>query len=359
MPLYFTSTYLPNKVYSTLEDVFKEIPSKNVLLVFDSNIVIYYRDFYLNPKSYSESKDENRKSIYKNLRYLSQSIFEYNLNVNATLGVDESSRNNSNFKINKEKQLQTHNILTELLYLNFKKFDKFIQNKKVEEPIKNVDEFPNSMYDRLDSECFYIDHLIFGYLTSLQIQILLKEIQNGKNKLTAMFELIDFMITLDCFAVIFFNLGLHLFGDKEDKLKFRKILFKNNKNILRKTFNGTIDLILPTLVNHIPNYLHKLSKSQAIPVFVTFDSRISKLHSLMRAKVIIQNNSFNFNYEPELVKIDYSSNLKWTQNELDEIYRRVQLYMIQRVQKERKINSYHLKEIVKNYESKFINLVKN
>ena len=67
--MYFSSTYLPNKVYFSLEDLFNEVEKDKVILVFDSNIFIYYKDFYLDPLKFST--DNRLKKPYNQIRYLS------------------------------------------------------------------------------------------------------------------------------------------------------------------------------------------------------------------------------------------------------------------------------------------------
>lgn len=81
---------------------------------------------------------------------------------------------------------------------------------------------------------------------------------------------------------------------------------------LHKIFNGAIDLIFPTIIN-------KLQIKNLIPIFVSTDKRISKLNSLMGIRARFNTNE-TYSYSPELIQADFLGRLKWTKEEMDQLY---------------------------------------
>lgn len=345
--IYFSSTYIENRAFQTLEELFKYVAPKDVALVFDTNVVVYYRDFYLAPKLFVERNKDNGISAV--VRYLIEQIIRYDLKVNASLGVDESSRSKVNFSLIEEKVQQTHHALMFLLHLNNKDIDLFIKLKNAEEPIKSKGEYPDSMLDFLKEEAPYQHFLIVSYLVSLKIVLLYNKLQRREiTNREAFVGLCDFMKKdIDCMIGILQVYALYLFGGDST---FKGIIFPKGSGGLNekyhKIFNGAIDFVLPTIANMVSRYQYP----NLIPVFVSIDRRISKLHSLSCAKMILQtNNSINYS---ELSEFYFPSNLNWTEEDKIVIN---QIFMDN--YRERFINSYgkirtsiHLLDLVEYYE---------
>ena len=120
---------------------------------------------------------------------------------------------------------------------------------------------------------------------------------------------------------IMYLLCLHLFGGSaEFKNIFipKKKLARNEK--LHRIFNGAIDLVFPTIINKVTNSQYKTPIPHMIPVFVSTDKRISKLHSLMGLR-ITYNTKESYSFFPELVQADFLGNLKWTKEEMNHLYK--------------------------------------
>lgn len=319
--LYFSSTYLQNKTFQSLEDLFQNISSKKVALVFDSNIVVYYRDFYLNPKSFVDNPN-NKETVYA-IRYLNEQITRYSLEVLATLGVDESSRRKSDFSVNEEKRKQTHEALMFLLHLDYRDFDKFIQLKRVQEPIIDKGEYPSSMLPFLEQDSFYQHPLIVMYILCLKVILLFNRFESneisGKEAIDALNRFMR--EDIDSVSGIMYFLCVNLFGGSDE---FKNIFFPK-KNLptnekLHRIFNGAIDLVFPTIINKVTNAYYKTPIPDMIPVFVSTDKRISKLHSLIGLR-ITHNTKETYSYFPELIQVDFLSKIKWTKEEMNELFK--------------------------------------
>jgi len=318
--LYFSSTYLQNKTFQSLEELFQNISPKNVALVYYSNIVVYYRDFYLNPKQFIKNSNSN---IIHSLRYLNEQVTRYDLEVLATLGVDESSRCKSDFSVNEQKRKQTHEALMTLLHLHYVDFDKFIELKVPQEPIVDNGSYPNSMIPFLEQDSLYQHLLIVMYLLCLKVILIYNKFEIGEiDRKQSIDELNRFMREeLNFVSGIMYLLCLHLFGGSaEFKNIFipKKKLARNEK--LHRIFNGAIDLVFPTIINKVTNSQYKTPIPHMIPVFVSTDKRISKLHSLMGLR-ITYNTKESYSFFPELVQADFLGNLKWTKEEMNHLYK--------------------------------------
>lgn len=317
--LYFSSTYLQNRTFQSLEDLFHNISPEKVALVYDSNIVVYYREFYLNPKHFTDNPVN--KDIVHVIRYLNEQVIRYNLKVLALLGVDESSRRKSDFSINDDKWNQTHEALNVLLHLDSFDFDKFIQIKIPQEPFVDKGEYPNSMLPFLEQKSLYQHPLIVMYLLCLKVILLYFRFESCEiTRKEAIDELNRFMREeIDSISGTIYFLSLHLFGGSNE---FKNIFFpKKNLAInekLHRILTGAIDLVLPAIVNKVTNSYYRMPIPDLIPVFVSTDKRISKLHSLMGLRITI-NTKENYSYFPELIQADFLSKLEWTKEEMNQL----------------------------------------
>lgn len=319
--LYFSSIYLKNKTYQSFEDLFQDVSPERVVLVYDTNIVIYHRDFYLNPKCFVDNP-LNKNSINA-IRYLNENVNRYNLEVLASFGVDESSRQKSDFSLNIDKWNQTHNALMSLLHLNYHDFDKFIQNQRPIEAVIDRGVYPNSMLLFLEQNSSYQQLLIVMYIFCLKVILLYYRFESkeitGKE---AVNELNRYMRNdINCVSATMSLLSLHLFGGSNE---FMNIFFpKNNLPInekLHKIFNGSIDLIIPTIINKEVEKFYKKQMPNLIPVIVSSDKKISNLLSLMRLISKYQSKESN-NYFPELLQVDFLNSLKWNNEEMNQLFK--------------------------------------
>lgn len=310
--LYFSSSRISNKRILSLEELFTYYKPEDVILVFDTNIVVDYREFYLSPLKFKETQF----STYCSLRYLVEQIERYNLEINATFGVDESCRAVSDFSILHNKRKQTHDILMKMLYSGIDQFDLHLKKNVSVNSIKDYSARTISKIDSLKERSIGQNLIIVSYLTALKIAELKLKQDSGKiNRLEAFLSFFEYATKeIDCVGGTIINYAYHLFGGM-DSLKriilIRKIGKASKENVIHQIFNGAIDLILPYLVDSV-NHLFKTDKNY-IPVFVTRDERISDIHSLHATKVIFGEGPYSF----QLVEGKYSSKRKmnWTEKE--------------------------------------------
>ena len=361
--LYFTSSLIPNKLFLSLEELFEHIKHQEILLVFDTNIVVYYRDFFLNSNKFITSN----KSTYYSIRYLVEQISRYDLEVNGTFGVEESSRSKSDFKLNMEKVYQTHRAVMSILAMNIDSFDKFIKEDFSEDEIKTNKDYPFSKIDSLKEESSFQNLHIISYLAALKIFILKNQIE--ENTITpseAYLFFLDFVIEeVDCIAATINQYALHLFGGVD----FFKLILMPKGNIsieetLDQLFTGAIDLVYPTIVNKsqdlypIPNKLEKM-----IPVLVTADRRLATLHSRINTKFILETSSIKdgINYNPELTEIVFYEKTKWSKADLklfnDRLTKDIEHRFISSISEGK--TATHLLPLVEKYEQEVITIVHN
>lgn len=320
MNIFFTSSFLPNKQYTTFNSLFEDLLPNKMLLVFDTNLVILFREFYLNPKFFIQKHRPEELEIVK---YLIENISKYNIETDVTLGVDESSRKKKDFSKISTKWEQTHNALSLLLSVDVyseKDLNLFIENKKIEEPIKDDSIFPETAFFLLkeNKDCFYINHLIAAYLSNLKIIYLFNLVE--KQEITAKEALMNFYTfmkeEIDILIARSLQLAIFIFGglDEYKNIIFPKANDPFNKKI-NKILNGAVDILYPTLVDSFPNHKRKKGVFELKPVFVTADKRISKLHSLTSTKAFFGDKS-QINYMPEVMQFNYPKELKLTENDL-------------------------------------------
>jgi len=320
--LYFTSSLIPNKRFLRIEELFDQYSPLDTLFVFDTNVVVYFKELFYNSQKFI--KNQENHGVYNELRYLIKSIEKNNLMVDASLGVDESSRKTEDFSLNMEKAKQTQKAILELFKMNLEQLDKHIQsNIATTSIIKNESKYTLTKVSHLEQESFYENILTISYACSLKIVILYEQlIANRLAPLEAYFHLYEFMTKdLDCVGGTLIIYALYLFGGDEG---FKKILI-SKENIsperkLHQIFNGSIDLIYPYLVDRMPEISYSYWPIRLNPIFVTFDKRISILHSLINTRIIFEGDKDDkFSYNPELVELKFLRKLSWSNKELEEI----------------------------------------
>ena len=251
-------------------------------------------------------------------------IQQYDLDVNASLGVDESSRLKSNYHLDVKKADQTGAIMMYLFHLDIKLWESFINQKQSERSIKSTDEYPESLIPYINTLLEDNHITIATYLTSLKFIIIYSSYKNGEiSPINAILELCRFMREeINCMIGIMKIIGIHAFGGDS---YFNKIIMPNmnlpSNERLHRIFNGAIDLAYPTIMHHAVRYQSHLKTGdikRLIPVFVSADRRLSKLYSLCQLHLIVDNQA-PINYCGEAVSYGYNSKLSWSSAELDAI----------------------------------------
>lgn len=345
--IYFSSSFL-NKYYLTFEQLFKVVHPASIVLVFDTNIVAYLRDFYLNPNEFLERYKSSGAPFAT--RYLIEQICRYNLDYNAVLGVDESSRCIETFQINEDRRFQTHNAILNVMGLRLEDIDTFIKEAQCQEPVLLKGTPPPSMVPFLKMDTFYQHPLIISYLLSLKIIDLFHDIED--DKISAKKAFLDFSKFMrndvDCVVGIFQAYAWHLFGGD---LSFKRMVFtKSNLSVnrkLHKIFNGAIDFVFPTIGEKVVRQFSGLAQ---IPIFVSTDKPLSILNSLMSSRLILDDNTVK-NYNPKIIKIEPNSRLIWTNKDYEEFEKLYQSDSL-RLQLSKPRKTLHLISQVDFYESK-------
>ena len=316
--LYLTSSLIPNIKLLSFEELFKYTKPEDILLVFDTNLVIYYREFYLNSEKFIG--DHGKNDIYLILRYFIEQIERYNLIVNASIGVDESSRSKKDCNLILEKVEQTHEAIMNLFAMDITKFDTYVKQKLVIEPIIDRSKLTTSKVGCLSQKSMFQNLLIVSYAAALKLYILQTRID--KKTLTprdAYIEFHEFMtIEVNCTMGTISLFALHLFGGVD---KFKSMIFaKSSASVeekIHQLYNGAIDLIYPYIVNRVQNLFPPLgSNKKLIPILVTMDKKMATLHSLINTKVIFESNDSKPNFNPELIEIKFIDKMSWNDDDL-------------------------------------------
>lgn len=318
--IYYSSQFLPNNTYTTLEELGKDVDLSKVVLVLDANLVIYLRDFFLDPKLFISRFPDS--GILTDIRTLLKEIHQYKLDpsrINSGLGANESSRSKSDFSLNYAKYIQTEATVEYLLNQGYVSWDWLLEHKPPTPAISLQEEdYPDSMIPLLSTESEYQHHLILMYLFAIKLICLFYDAERGNlsNK-EAYFELTRFMrqeVNIRSLYMQWF--ALHLLGGDND---FKSILFPKPKEPenrkLHKIFSGSLDLAYPTLVNQV--VWQQFPKQETIPVFLTADKRLSRLHQLVQTKIMYESDQ-NGSYYPEVCFCEPNSRLNWSKQDYED-----------------------------------------
>ena len=321
--IFYTSSYIDSKKFTDLEDLFSHIPPSELILIFDTNVVIGYRQYFFNPTMFTQP---DRKEYLKSLRNLFKKIEQYDLVVNASFGVEESCRELFDFSINEEKLEQTHLTIKQMLHSGITAFDNHLTTRQYfGEEIKLKTNFPSSKIDCLKQKSTFQHLLIVSYISLLKIIELFYSIQIGKiERLDAIKILVEFMRKeVDLLSGMHLHYAVHLFGGA---LGYRDIWNKKSaKTIERKLhniFNASIDIICPLIAGKTQQLFEETGTKKLIPVFVSGDKILSDLHSHRNIKMIFEENPslVQETYTPEAILYDFQYEiLNWSEEEYESI----------------------------------------
>jgi hypothetical protein len=311
--LYFTSSEIPSKQFLSLEELFTMVPPQEILLVFDTNIVVYYRDFFLNPRHFVTNKPE----VFKSIEYLVDSIHFYDLEVNSSIGNDESSRSKLDFSISREKARQTRDVMQMMFSMTKHSLNYHTESYFKLEPVFISQELSDSKVLCLKQESTFSGILTLSYACVLKIFLLFCDLESGKiDRRKAYLDFLNFaMEEADGVAVLILSFAYHLFGGVN---AFRSMLFAKGKALpkekLHQLFNGALDLIYPYVVNRAQDFFPIPNKSEAlIPILVTGDRRLSILHSICNKRYLVDQDKVLMTELP-LAQLDFfaGEKTKWT-----------------------------------------------
>lgn len=345
---------MPDERFLSLEQLFKVISPSEIILIFDTNIVIDFRDFYFNAKTFSTNP--KFQGTYFSVRYLVEQIERYDLELGAQFALEESSRSLRDFKLNYPKAQQTNNALKNLFSMNIEKFDKHIEQNLTEQQIIATEDFPDSKIECLKTESTFQDLLILSYIAALKMYDLMMTIE--KNQMTHLQAMLQFITFLDeeinVFGAAFIGYAFNIFGGYSE---LKPLIFsteKKNKNKrLHKIFNGAIDLVFPNIADKSQSmYMGPQYNSNLIPVFVTRDKYISILHSILNTVEKFDDSAVDHKTIVKVASYKYIYKTVWKPNEIEILEHRLHEINLKRELKaiHGPRSAIHLIEKIKSFE---------
>lgn len=301
MKFYYSSMYIKEQIDS-IDDLLEKINPNAVQLHLDSNICIYLRDFIREP-----SKTVTNEILWEEVRNLLRAIEQYDLEVDYSLGVEESCRDLSSFAINEEKLTDTLYLLNKLFKMDF--FQMLEHSKLVQfsDPVKDTTQRQMSKANGLEQQSIFQRLMYVSYASLLKLY----QLHTGNSKASnvdKMIEYLDFLaneVNLMSAAHIIYG---HLLLSGHPKA--RKLIHSKQKSvehIIHSIWNASLDLTFPTLVSQ------RLVSDKMIPVFVTRDEVLWLIYDSMKMRVMITDG--NKPALPPFLEMDLSKT-KWTSKEL-------------------------------------------
>jgi len=342
------STPFNNEINLKLEDILEQYPKK--IVVLDTNICVYLREFYNNPSEFIKKYS----SIIEDLINLLGKIERYDLDVSFGIGLDESCRNLDSFELQQEKQTQMRESILNLLNLDSFALIQLIYSNQVIESIKDITKKGKSKIEALKHQDSYFTGLnIPTYACMLKIYLLNLDLKSNKiNRLQAFEEVIKFMDQkLDLVGASIATFAFHYFGGNKLIKNILNKSAKNENEVIHNIWNASLDVCIPLIVsNHY-------SEEDGIPILVTADKGLNKLIELISLNNILTVDG-RIARVPQLTSFT-EEGTTWTEDELEKLeYLSFQLFM-KRMNKitnpdnsEETINSEKLKikKIVENLE---------
>lgn len=307
MPFLY-STPFDNKIHLKLDEIIKQYPKS--VLVLDTNICVYFREFYNNPQEFIN----NYSTVIEDLVHLLGSIERYDLEVAIGLGLDESCRQLESFELHQMKKAQMRESLINLLNLDSISLFQLIYSNQEIESIKDITKKTTSKIDAFKHE----DSIFSGlnlptYACMLKIYLLNEELKNKKiTRFQAFEEINRFMDEeLDLVGASVAAFAFHYFGDNTLIKKMLNKKAKNKNDIIHNIWNASLDVCIPLIVaNHY-------GEEDGIPILVTADKGLNNLLERINLDII-----FTFNGSlakvPQLTTFT-AEGTKWTDIELGQI----------------------------------------
>ncbi|MFJ5562874.1 hypothetical protein [Lysinibacillus xylanilyticus] len=299
------SSMLIHEDINDIETIINNIGNDKIELVLDSNICVYLRDFYKEPSTIT-----SRVEIWSELKKLLY-LIEYNdLEVDFYLGLEESSRNKSNFEIIEDKFFDTFIVLSNLFSLDYLQMIEHSKLIKFDAPIKDNSLKQSSKMKALEQKGVFQNQLFLNYACLLKLYLLVEEKDKWTNvdKMKLYLDFLEKDLDVLGGANILFG---HLLLSGETKAK--KLIHpqkKKREEVIHAIWNAAIDLTFPNLVTH------KFFDRTKVPIFVTADERCWRIFNSLKMRAMITDN--NGLATAPFVEMDLSGTL-WNNKELLDI----------------------------------------
>ncbi|MDH2452129.1 hypothetical protein PQ796_16460 [Priestia megaterium] len=304
MKFNYSSMYVRGK-FESIEDVINKFDPAEIQLHLDSNICIYLRDFYREP-----SKTISNEVLWDELKKLLRNIEQYDIEVDYSLGVEESCRNLNNFEINEDKLNETINILRNLFDMDFLQMLEHSKLIQFSEPVRDRTERQLSKADSLEQQSLFQNLMFLSYACLLKLYLLYNDATKLSNT-KKMINYLDFLSNevnlMSSTHIIYGNL---LLSGHPQAIKLIHPKKKTIQHFIHGIWNASLDLTFPTLVSK------KFISDKKIPIFVTRDELLWLIFESMKMRYIFT--SGNKSAYPPILEIDFSQ-FKWNLKELQEI----------------------------------------
>ncbi|MGP1906812.1 hypothetical protein ACTSEZ_01485 [Metabacillus sp. JX24] len=304
MNFHFSSMYVRQKIES-IEELTNFLDPSEIQLYLDTNICIYLREFYRQP-----SKTITDEVLWNELKKLLRHIEQYDIEVDYSIGVEESCRNLNNFEINEEKFNETINILIALFEMDFLQMIEHSKLVKFSEPVKDTTERISSKVESLEQQSLFQNLMFLSYACLLKLFLIYNDTAEPSNA-KKMINYLDFLSNeVDLMSISHIIYGNLLLSGHPQAIKLIHPKKKTVQHFLHGIWNASLDLTLPTLVSK------KFISDKKVPVFVTRDELLWLIFDSMKVKYMFSNG--NKSTHPPFIEIDFTK-FKWSIEELHQI----------------------------------------
>lgn len=253
----FATTWVDGKI-DNIENLIKKNPGRSFMYVLDTNFCIYAREYCQNKDAFQKTHSSIANDFIDTATYIRNNprltIYQY--------GCEEASRTKRTGDIDEPKYKMMVECLNQVLNTNFPD-----ELHSTQQSSNECD--ASSKVLLLKNNGLFKLTTTFTYATLLKA-IIIKKIDNIKNKEEALFKLIHYLTEdLDTVSPMAISFGFHFFANETNILKNISIKDKPIK-IFDGLYAAAIDLALPTICAQ----LSETTLYQEIPLFVTFDKGI-------------------------------------------------------------------------------------
>ncbi|SDZ07431.1 hypothetical protein [Bacillus sp. 166amftsu] len=304
MKFRYSSMYIREE-FKSIEELTRILNPSVIQLQLDTNICIYIRDFYRQP-----SKTISNEVLWNELKKLLMHIEQYDIEVDYSLGVEESCRNLNNFAINQEKLNETINILRNLFNMDFIQIIEHGKLIQFSEPVRDKSERQPSKVASLEQQSSFQNLMMLSYACLLKLYLIYND-RTETSKVQKMIDYMDFLSNeVDLMSLTHIIYGNLLLSGHP---KARKLIHPSKKTIphfIHGIWNAALDLTLPTLVSQ------KFMSAKKVPVFVTGDELLWLIFDSMKMKYMFSDGDESAH--PPFIETDFSK-FKWNIDEIKQI----------------------------------------
>lgn len=330
--IYCQSQFTQHNINS-LREFISEYGEESICVVFDTNIVIYLRDIYLN----ATDSINRLNDIWPALEEFLFLIKYYGLECNYYFGLDESCRNKNDFSFNKQKVIQTIDAVSKILDFTREELVDHIESNIIIEPFKDLSGLGEGKLNYFDADTSFNSLQVINYPALLKAYLLknnsgLTQFERAMNMLNYIDKVLD-VSSLDLLKFTYMYFG--------DNPKVKSMLHPKNKSkdkLLQGIWNCAIDLSIYLLSNGSVTY------SKLIPVFATFDEGLYEFNKNNKIIAFFTTDSKGEFVVPPIIEMSLEAETKWTEEENKELIKVIDKIGKKHLDINRKFDSTKIKE---------------